>query len=187
MLFTRNNGLTVGELDGAVSDRVRRIVDALGGGGIRADASDGIVAAEWTKFAAWVGLMVLSVTTRRNTWEFLCHPGAARVLVRIVREVGQLAGASGVQLVGAPVLPIPQLCEVTEEQAVEIVMAVGRGLRENAPTHRVSTLQALSDAGLGKLGPWSPHGSAIPACRRRFWTTHGLLGVVAALAERVED
>jgi 2-dehydropantoate 2-reductase len=141
VLFTRNNGLTVGELDGAVSDRVRRIVDALERSGVRATATDGIVAAEWTKFAAWVGLMALSVTTRRNTWEYLCHPGAARVLVRLVREVGLLATARGVRLVGAPVLPIPQLCEVSEDQAVEIVIAVGRNFQVSAPTHRVSALQ----------------------------------------------
>ena len=141
VLFTRNNGLTVGELDGSMSERVRRIVDTLEQSGVRANASDDIVAAEWTKFAAWVGLMALSVTTRRNTWEYLCHPGAARVLVRLVREVGLLAAARGVRLVGAPVLPIPQLCEMSEERAVEIVIAVGRSFRENAPTHRVSALQ----------------------------------------------
>ena len=143
VLFTRNNGLSVGELDGAGSSRVRRIVDALEGAGIRATASDRIVADEWSKFAAWVGLMALSVTTRRNTWEYLCHPGAALVLVRLIREVAQLAAARGIPLVGAPVLPVQELCEVPDARAVEIVTAIGRSFRENAPTHRVSALQDL--------------------------------------------
>jgi len=143
VLFTRNNGLSVGELDGSSSPRVRRIVDALEGSGIRATASDRIVADEWSKFAAWVGLMALSVTTRRNTWEYLCHPGAALVLVRLIREVAQLAAARGIPLVGAPVLPVQELCEAPDERAVEVVTAIGRHFRENAPTHRVSALQDL--------------------------------------------
>jgi len=183
VLFTRNNGLTVGELDGAVSDRVRRIVDVLEQSGVRANASDDIVAAEWTKFAAWVGLMALSVTTRLNTWEYLCHPGAARVLVRLVREVGQLAAARGVKLVGAPVFPIPQLCEVAEEQAVEIVVAVGRNFQVNAPTHRVSALQ---DVEAGRpLELEETLGHAVGMARQLGVPTpllenfYGLLGVIA--------
>ena len=143
VLFTRNNGVSLGELNGSGSPRVRRIVEALEGSGIRATASDRIVADEWSKFAAWVGLMALSVTTRRNTWEYLCHPGAALVLVRLIREVAQLAAVRGIPLVGAPVLPVQELCEVPDARAVEIVTAIGRSFRENAPTHRVSALQDL--------------------------------------------
>ena len=183
VLFTRNNGLTVGELDGSMSERVRRIVDTLEQSGVRANASDDIAAAEWTKFAAWVGLMALSVTTRRNTWEYLCHPGAARVLVRLVREVGLLAAARGVRLVGAPVLPIPQLCEMSEEQAVEIVIAVGRSFRENAPTHRVSALQDVEAGRPLELDETIGHAAAM--ARQLGVPTplldnfYGLLGVVA--------
>ena len=143
VLFTRNNGLSVGELDGSGSPRVQQIVDALEGSGIRATVSDRIVADEWSKFAAWVGLMALSVTTRRNTWEYLCHPGAALVLVRLIREVAQLAAVRGIPLVGAPVLPVQELCEAPDARAVEIVTAIGRSFREKAPTHRVSALQDL--------------------------------------------
>jgi 2-dehydropantoate 2-reductase len=143
VLFTRNNGLSVGELDGSSSPRVRRVVDALEGAGIRATVSERIVSDEWSKFAAWVGLMALSVTTRRNTWEYLCHPGAALVLVRLIREVARLAAARGILLAGAPVLPVQELCDVPDARAVEIVTAIGRSFRENAPTHRVSALQDL--------------------------------------------
>lgn len=143
VLFTRNVDLRVGELRGPVTPRVQRIAGAIGESGIRATASEAILEDEWSKFAAWVGLMALSVTTRRHTWEYLCNPAAALVLVRLVREVGRLAMALGVELAGAPVLPVQELCRASDERAIEIVTAIGRTFRLNAPTHRVSALQDL--------------------------------------------
>ena len=146
VLFTRNVDLRVGERQGPRSSRVRRIADELAAAGIRATASDTIVADEWSKFAAWFALMALSVTTRRNTWEFLCNPAAALVLVRLVREIGRLADAFGVELTGAPVVPVRDLCTASDERAVEIVTGIGRAFQSAAPAHRVSSLQDL-DAG----------------------------------------
>lgn len=143
VLFTRNVDLRVGERQGPLTPRVQRIADDLEAAGIRATASGTIVADEWSKFAAWFGLMALSVTTRRNTWEFLSSPAAALVLVRIVREIGRLAAAFGVELAGAPVVPVQELCRVPDEQAVAIVTGIGRAFRSDAPTHRVSSLQDL--------------------------------------------
>jgi 2-dehydropantoate 2-reductase len=143
VMFTRNVDLRVGELRGPVTSRVRGIVEDLEAAGIRATVSDTMLADEWSKFAAWVGLMALAVTTRRNTWEYLCDPQAARVLVGLVREVGRLAAACGVELAGAPVLPVQDLCRASDERAVEIVTTIGEAFRKNAPTHRVSSLQDL--------------------------------------------
>ncbi len=106
VVFTRNVDLRAGELHGAVTPRIRRIVGEIDAAGVRATASDAILVDEWSKFAAWAGLMTLSVTTRRNTCDFLCDPAAALVLVQVVREVGRLAAAVNVELAGAPVLPV---------------------------------------------------------------------------------
>jgi 2-dehydropantoate 2-reductase len=143
VVFTRNVDLRVGELSGLVTSRVRRIVGSIDGSGVRASVSEAIVADEWSKFAAWVGLMAVSVTTRRNTWEYLCNPAAALVLVRLVREVGSLAAAVNVELAGAPVFPVQELCRASDERAVEIVTTIGRTFQASAPAHRVSALQDL--------------------------------------------
>ncbi len=54
---------------------------------------------KWSKFAAWVGLVALSVTTlaRRPgaTWR---SPGSALVLARLVREMGELMRALKIEL-----------------------------------------------------------------------------------------
>ena len=141
VLFTRNVELRVGEIDGSISERVRKIVASIDSAGVRAIATENIVGHEWGKFTAWAGLMALSVTTGRPTWQYLCDPIAAIDLVRIVRESTRLAAACGIDLAGASVLPILELDKVSDERAVEMVLAVGQGFRERAPAHRVSALQ----------------------------------------------
>jgi 2-dehydropantoate 2-reductase len=143
VLFTRNNGLLIGELEGERSHRAVTIAGTLEKSGIAAAATQDILGYEWSKFAAWFGLMALSVTTRRLTWEYLSNSGAALTLVRLVREVGWLAHASGIQLADIPLLPVGELCRASDDEATAMVLSIGRSFRENAPTHRVSTLQDL--------------------------------------------
>lgn len=186
VLFTRNVDLRVGELRGPVTPRVQRIADAIDAAGIRATASNDILEDEWSKFAAWVGLMALSVTTRRNTWEYLCDPGAALVLVRLIREVGRLAAAFDVELAGVPVLPVQELCRVSDERAIDIVTTIGRTFQEDAPTHRVSALQDL-EAGR-PLEIEETIGHAVATARRLqlqlplLESFHGLLGAISPAA-----
>ena len=143
VLFTRNSRLTVGELDGSDSARAQRIAAALETSGIRAVADRDILALEWSKFAAWAPMMILSVTTRALTWKFLLDPGAALVLVRLVREVGALAAARHVQLSDSGVLPVATICQSSDADAVAALAAIGREMRSSAPLHRMSTLQDL--------------------------------------------
>jgi len=146
VLFTRNARLFVGELDGSDSRRARELAATIDAAGIHATAEPQILSLEWSKFAAWAPMMILSVTTRALTWKYLQDPGAALVLVRLVREVGLLAAARRAQLSDRGVLPVATICQVSDQDAVAAVAAVGRELQANAPLHRMSTLQDL-DAG----------------------------------------
>ena len=143
VLFTRNVNLFVGELSGQLSDRAQRIAGAIDAAGVRAGAVTGIESLEWSKFAAWVGLMALSVTTRTLTWRYLTDPGSARVLVRLVREVGLLMRSLNITLTDQAVLPVKTLCEGTEERAIDTVTGIGREFQVRAPEHRMSSLQDL--------------------------------------------
>src|SRR5579863_853888 len=98
VLFTRNQQLCLGELSGGNSDRVQRIARTIDSCGVRASGSSDIESLEWSKFAAWAALMVLSVTTRAETWRYLVDPDLARVLARLVREVGALSAARDIAL-----------------------------------------------------------------------------------------
>jgi 2-dehydropantoate 2-reductase len=143
IVFTRNVNVLVGELSGEASPRAQHIAGTIDASGVRAAAAENIQNLEWSKFAAWAGLMALSVTTRATTWSYLTDPGSARVIARLVREMGLLTHALGINLTDRSVLPVATMCRGTEEDAIGEVIKVGRGFEMNARQHRMSSLQDL--------------------------------------------
>ena len=141
VLFTRNVNILLGELGGDLTTRAQQVARTIDDAGVRATAVTNIRSLEWSKFAAWVGMMVLSVTTRTATWRYLSDPGSARVLVRLVREIGTLMQALKIGLTDESVLPVATLCRASEEEAVATLVKVGREFEKNAPGHRMSSLQ----------------------------------------------
>jgi 2-dehydropantoate 2-reductase len=141
VLFTRNVNILLGELDGQLSARAQRVASTIDAAGVRAAAVAHIRSLEWSKFAAWVGMMVLSVTTRTVTWRYLSDPGSARVLVRLVREIGALMLALRIDITDQSVLPVATLCRVSEDEAVATLIRVGREFELTTPGHRMSSLQ----------------------------------------------
>lgn len=183
--FTRNVNVLLGELSGQTSERARRIARTLDDAGVRSSAVTNIRSLEWSKFAAWVGLFALSITTRTVTWRYLSDPGAALVLVRLVRETGALANCLGIELSDQAILPVATLCQGTEQSAVDTVIQAGKKFSVHAPDHRMSSLQDL-EAGrplelhetLGyALETAAAHGLALPLIQAFY-------NVIAA-AERI--
>lgn len=143
VVFTRNVNIMLGELSGQMTERAQRIARDIDAAGVRSTAVARIRSLEWSKFAGWVGLMALSVTTRAVTWRYLTDPEAALVVARIVREMGQLAHASGIELTDEAVLPVVTICSQSESDAVAAVLKVGHEYETRAPGHRMSSLQDL--------------------------------------------
>lgn len=146
VLFTRNEQIYVGELQGGGSERSRYIANVIDGSGVRATAAPNIENLEWSKYVAWVGLMALAVTTRAATGKYLSDPDLALVLARLVREMGILASARNIALSNQSPLPVATMIEKSEIEAATIIQARGRELQIKAPAHRMSSLQDL-DAG----------------------------------------
>lgn len=144
-LFTRNERLYIGEPAGGESERARNIAGIIDGSGVRTSAVGDIESLEWSKFASWASLMVLSVTTRAVTWKYLIDPDAALVAARLIREVGALAAARKISLSDRSPLPVASIIRVTEGEAVTLIQALGRRLESSAPQHRMSTLQDLEN------------------------------------------
>lgn len=143
VLFTRNVNILLGELTGEDGPRAQQIAAVIDAAGVRASAVRAIRTLEWSKFTAWVGLMALSVTTRAVTWRYLCDPDSALVLVRVVREMGRLTRALGIELTDESVMPVVTLCRGSEAEAVAVVDRVGQEWRSKAAGHRMSSLQDL--------------------------------------------
>jgi 2-dehydropantoate 2-reductase len=143
VLFTRNSRLFLGELDGTDSARARDIAASIDAAGVRASADPQILSLEWSKFAAWAPMMILSVVTRALTWKYLTDAGTARLLVRLVRELGLLADACQVPLADRGVLPVATICRESEQHSIDLVQRFGLDMQASAPEHRMSTLQDL--------------------------------------------
>ena len=143
VLFTRNVNLFIGELTGGLSERASQIAKSLDAAGVRAAAVTDIQSLEWSKFAAWVGLVTMSVTTRAVTWRYLTDAGSALVLVSLVREMGLLMHSLNIALTDQAVLPVQTLCGGTEKSAIATVVKIGREFAARAPGHRMSSLQDL--------------------------------------------
>jgi 2-dehydropantoate 2-reductase len=146
VLFTRNVNLPLGELDGTVSPRANDIARTLDASGVRSTAITNIRGQEWSKFAVWIALAALAASTRSVTSKFLLDEGTALLIVRLIREVGVLANACGVQLTDEAMFPVATMNRSTEAAARDIVRGYGADFRANSPGHRMSTLQDL-DAG----------------------------------------
>ena len=146
VLFTRNVNLLLGALPGGDDAAARNIAQQIDASGVRSSAVPDILSREWSKFAAWAGFMLLSVTIRSPTWKYLVDPDSAALLVKLVREVGTLAEASGVQLTDDSMMPIASMCKGGEEEAVAAVVRAGLDFKARAPDQRMSALQDL-DAG----------------------------------------
>lgn len=143
VLFTQNRGFHVGELPTGVSARVREIVGMFERAGIKALASAAVADGEWSKFAAWLPMMALSVLTRLETGKFCGDPDAAAFAVAMVREAAAVASALGVTLDDSGPLPARRIAAATDTEAIALVRQIGTDLHERAPRHRMSTLQDL--------------------------------------------
>jgi len=146
VLFTRNVTLQIGALQGGVPDAVRALAQAIDASGVHSAAVPNIAAQEWSKFAAWVGMAGVAITTRVVTWKYLVDPDAALVLVRLIREMRELAARAGVHFTDDVVFPVATLCTGTEEAAVRILNGIGAQFRDHSPEHRLSAHQDI-DAG----------------------------------------
>jgi 2-dehydropantoate 2-reductase len=141
--FTRNSNIFIGELTERSDSRGDRIAGAMDASGVRAAAVPNIAVLEWAKFAAWVGLMAVSVTSRAATWRYLTDPDSALVVARLIREMGALVRRLGIELTDQSVLPVATICRDTEEKAVASIIRIGREYEGNAPQRRMSSLQDL--------------------------------------------
>lgn len=143
VLFTRNVGLDLGELTGAMSERVSELARTIDAAGVRCTAVADIKTREWSKFVAWSGMVPLAALTRLNTWRYLMDESGARIAVKLVRETAQLAKALGVPLMDLSPLPASTIVSASDADAIAAVQDVGRRFQANAPDHKMSTLQDI--------------------------------------------
>ncbi len=90
--------IVLGELDGSITPRVQRTVEALGRMGIAVEATGDIRRDLWTKFVFIAGFSGVGALTRLEVGDYRTVPETRALMTSLMREVEALAHASGVEL-----------------------------------------------------------------------------------------
>lgn len=88
----------IGELDGALTDRLARMVEALTGAGLAASASTNVQGAIWAKLLVNVAINPLTAILRVRNGQLLEMPEAVEVMREAVSEGLAVASRAGVQV-----------------------------------------------------------------------------------------
>jgi 2-dehydropantoate 2-reductase len=92
---------TIGELDGQLTERVRRIASAWTAAGLETTVSDNIDGALWAKLLVSVAINPLAALLRVRNGVLIEHPETQDLMRLAVTEAAQVARAKGVRL-GVP-------------------------------------------------------------------------------------
>ena len=123
------SGITyVGELDGSETDRVRAICKVFVAGGLRAEVTSNIHAADWAKWINFAAGAALCSLTRLEYYKILKTKELALLFAQVYREYAQLAKAAGVEVRDYPGFEVKTISEADPSRAVEILKARGEGL-----------------------------------------------------------
>ena len=90
--------IVLGELDGGISPRVERIVEALRRMGVAVEASGAIRKVLWTKFVFISGFSAVGAAARLAVGDYRGIPETRALMVKLMREVETLARAGGIDL-----------------------------------------------------------------------------------------
>ncbi len=99
----------LGEPDGASSERVTALSDALVAGGLRAPVSDDIRAAVWAKLWGNLNANPVSALTGATIGEMVSDPSVRQILIDIAQEGFEVASAMGVSLEGDPAARVKEM------------------------------------------------------------------------------
>lgn len=130
----------LGELDGAISPRVKSAAKLFTDGGLRAEASDRVVSADWCKWINFAAASAVCALTRLPYCKALINPHSADLIAQIYREYTELAKASGVEVFDYPGFEVKTISEASKEKAVELLQQRGEGLKEKGATRVMPSL-----------------------------------------------
>ena len=113
------HGVTfMGEPDGTMSNRLRRIADTFNTSGIEVTATSEVLKAIWSKLALNVCTLPTTALLRFFSPQLMEHSGVVNLMKALLREVVTVAGAQDIPL--------------SFEERWEVITALLRGLGRNA-------------------------------------------------------
>jgi 2-dehydropantoate 2-reductase len=129
------SGITfVGELDGKETDRVKAICQLFTAGGLKAEVSQDIVAADWAKWINFAAGAAICSLTRLEYYKILKNRELALLFAEIYREYARLAKTMGIALKDYPGFEVKTISEADPSKAIEILKARGEGMETQGMT-----------------------------------------------------
>jgi 2-dehydropantoate 2-reductase len=123
------SGITyVGELDGKETDRVKRVCKLFTTGGLKAEVTPYIHAADWAKWINFAASAAVCSLTRLELHKILKNKELALLFAQIYREYAQLAKAEGIDVRDYPGFEVKTISEADPLGAMGILKARGEGL-----------------------------------------------------------
>jgi 2-dehydropantoate 2-reductase len=133
----------LGEMAGGSSPRVDRAVEILQTAGIPTEAAPDIQSVLWSKECNAAGVFGVSCLSRSSSGGFGRSPDLVRAYLALIREVGQVAAASGVRIGDYAGFPIKTYLDHTDEEVLAIFAARATPPRPGAPESYPSMTQDL--------------------------------------------
>jgi 2-dehydropantoate 2-reductase len=122
--------ITIGELDGASTSRIRNLADTLIKAGIETHVSDSIDSQIWTKLVVNVGINALTAITHLKNGELFDYPDAMRLQALAVYEAIAVARAKGISLlVNDPLKWVIDVTRRTCDNKSSMLQDIERGTR----------------------------------------------------------
>ncbi|MHB8066744.1 MAG: 2-dehydropantoate 2-reductase [Desulfobaccales bacterium] len=96
--YSQFRRVVIGEFNGKLTARLKKIYETLEAAGITVELSDDILKVLWTKFVFISAISALGSLTRATIGEYRQVPEAREILAEALREVAAVAQARGVKL-----------------------------------------------------------------------------------------
>lgn len=104
----------IGEVDGSISDRVKRVREFLVSCGVAASITDNLESLIWSKLVINVGINALTAITRLKNGMLIEHDGTRAALAAAVDEAVSVVNKKSIRLLyDAPVAKVESVCRAT--------------------------------------------------------------------------
>ena len=130
-IYHAGKGPTViGEIDGRITERVKRIAEVFNRAGIETEVTDNVLGAIWTKMLANVAINALTAITGLYNGELLELEETKTVMLKAVEEAVAVARAKGIKLlVEDPFEFVIKVAKATATNKSSMLQDVERGRR----------------------------------------------------------
>jgi len=134
ILHTMSGITYIGELDGRETDRVKAVCQLFTAGGLKAEVTPHILAADWAKWINFAAASAVCSLTRLEYFKILKNRELALLFAQIYREYAQLAKAKGIEVRDYPGFEVKTISEADLSGAIKFLQARGEGLEAKGMT-----------------------------------------------------